>query len=876
MSANLSELGASNKSNLWIKQSLRLLHHEFRRGELTIICLAIVLAVATVFSLSGFSGQIKQALLTNSSTYIAADRVLRTSRVASDDVIDKSQFYDLKMAEKVETESMVFAGDNMLLSELSVISNSYPLRGELKVKQTIEQEESEVVHAPEPGSVWVELSVLSRLNIDIGDELEIGVASFEIKGIITDIPDRSYRAFIAGPTIIVNIADLAKTELVQPGSRLTYKYLFAGESDAIKSFEQWIKPQLNDTQRFYDAKQAQSRLSNTLTTAEKFLSLASMLGIVLAAVAVAVASRRYGQRHQPMVAVFKALGASLSHIRKLYYLHWSLLSLISISIGLIVGYCLLLLGINAIDSYLSLENTGLGYKPFSIAVITGLLCAIAFAIQPIKSLIKTSPLSVIRGFSNEKPPRFGLHQLPPLLALFALLMMFSQDLKMSLSLLIGGMVVSIILLAFGQGLMSAGRSVGSQAGKSWHLALANLKRRASENSVQLVSFTIAIKLLLLIVVMKNSIISEWQQQFPENTPNHYVMNIAENQLDSIGDFVNTNNIQSQGFYQVFRGRLSAVNGELLISRESNENSKSEDDELTKSENSEKENSSNEQNNAKTSDEENKPRQGMGRELGLTWRDELPYQNKLLEGQWWQKDEQQGQVSIESSIAERMSIKLGDELTFDLGGKTFTVPVTSIREVNWKSRQLNFIMVFNKPVLKDFPATYISAWMVPEQTKTALGLFFKEFPTVTMMDFGAILKQLYQVIEQVSIAIELILILVVLAGSLVLVAQVQASMEERERELAILRTLGAKGSLLRNSVLFEFVALGGIAGLMASVAMEIAVYFLQTQVFDMSASLHFSYWLLGIGVGAGFVGLVGLFSCWRLLQLSSVTLIRRTM
>ncbi|MCJ8321724.1 MAG: FtsX-like permease family protein [Colwellia sp.] len=877
MSANLPELGASNKSNLWIKQSLRLLHHEFRRGELTIICLAIVLAVATVFSLSGFSGQIKQALLTNSSTYIAADRVLRTSRVASNDVIEKSQFYDLQMAEKVETESMVFAGDNMLLSELSVISNSYPLRGELKVKKSIVQQESTIVHAPEPGSVWVEPSVLTRLEIQIGDEIEIGVASFEIKGIITDIPDRSYRAFIAGPTIIVNIVDLAKTELVQPGSRLTYKYLFAGENDAIKSFEEWLKPQLNDTQRFYDAKQAQSRLSNTLTTAEKFLSLASMLGIVLAAVAVAVASRRYGQRHQPMVAVFKALGASVSHIRKLYYLHWSLLSLISISIGLVVGYCLLLLGISAIDSYLSLENTDLGYKPFSTAVITGLLCAIAFAIQPIKSLIKTSPLSVIRGFSHEKPPRFGLHQLPPLLALFALLMMFSQDFMMSISLLIGGMIVSIVLLLFGQGLMSAGRSVGSQAGKSWHLALANLKRRASENSVQLVSFTIAIKLLLLIVVMKNSIISEWQQQFPENTPNHYVMNIAENQLESIGDFVNSHDIQSQGFYQVFRGRISAVNGELLLNRESaeesNEESKSTDGDLDKSETTEKQEA---KNNSKTSDEENKPRQGMGRELGLTWRDEVPYQNELIEGQWWQKDDQQGQVSIESSIAERMSIKLGDELTFDLGGKTFTVPVTSIREVNWKSRQLNFIMVFNKPVLKDFPATYISAWMVPEQAKTALAQFFKEFPTVTMMDFGAILKQLYQVIEQVSIAIELILVLVVLAGSLVLVAQVQASMEERERELAILRTLGAKGSLLRNSVLFEFVALGAIAGLMASIAMEIAVYFLQTQVFDMSASFHFSYWLLGIGVGAGFVGFVGLFSCWRLLRLSSVTLIRRTM
>lgn len=857
----MNNANTKSSSNLWVNQALRLLHHEFRRGELTIVCLAIVLAVATVFSLSGFSKQIQQALLTNSSTYIAADRVLKTSRLVDETVITKSKELSLIMATKVETESMVFAGDNMLLSELNAVSASYPLRGELTVTTDNNQQNATSVNEPPSGSVWVESSVLSRLDVSLGDTLEIGVAAFVIAGVIDEIPDRSYRAFIAGPTLILNIEDLPATQLIQPGSRVTYKYLFAGDDNDIVAFEKWVKPQLNDADRFYDAKAAQSRLSNTLITAEKFLSLASMLGIVLAAVAVAVASRRYGQRHQPMVAVFKALGASVSHIRKLYYLHWSLLSLISIAIGLLVGYGLLFLGISAIETYLSLTNTQLGFEPFLIAIITGILCAFSFAIHPLKTLINTSPLAVIRGFHADKLPKFGLYQVPPLLALFALLMLFSKDLTMSLSLLVGGVVVSAILLAFGQGLMSAGRTVGSQAGKSWHLALANLKRRASENSVQLVSFTIAIKLLLLITVMKNSILEEWQQQFPENTPNHYVMNMSENQIGPIGDYIEQNDIQNQGFYQVFRGRLSAINGEMLITR----------DERKKLEKEAKEQGLDE-----SEQESNRPRQGIGRELGLTWRDEIPYENTLVEGQWWSKDDTTHQVSVEQSMAERLALKLGDELTFDLGGRSFTVPVTSIREVNWQSRQLNFIMVFNKGVLEDFPATFISAWMVPDENKMALSHFLKDYPTVTMMDFGAILAQLFEVIEQVSIAIELILVLVVLAGSLVLIAQVQASMEERERELAILKTLGAKGSLLRNSVLFEFVALGAIAGFMASFAMEIAVLLLQTQVFDMPPSLHFSYWLLGIGVGAGFVGLIGLISCWRLLKLSSVTLIRRTM
>lgn len=850
-------------SSMWFTQSLRLLHHELRRGELTIIFLAIVLAVATVFSLTGFSGQIKHAIVANSTNTIGADRVLRMSSEADSSILEKSQALALKSARKIETESMAFAGDNMLLSELDAVSDTYPLRGELRIKTSLTQAQSVMANAPKVGTVWVEPSVLSRLSVNIGDVIEIGVAPLTIAGIVTDIPDRSYRAFIAGPTVILNIADMPKTELIQPGSRITYKYLFAGETDAIETFESWIKPQINEAQRWYDAKAAQNRLSRILDTAEKFLSLASMLGIVLAAVAVAVASRRYGQRHQSTVSVFKALGASNAHIRKLYCLHWTLLSCLSIAVGLVVGYGLMLLGVNAIASYLSLADTPLSFVPFLTAIFTGLLCAIAFAIHPIMTLVKSSPLNVIRGFSQEKVARFGWHQLPPLLALFLLLFIFSQDLVMSAALLLGGVIVSFILLLFGRGLMSAGRSVGTKAGKSWHLALANLKRRAGENSVQLVSFTIAIKLLLLITVMKSSILSEWEQQFPEDTPNHYLINITNDQIAPLKAFVDEHNIANQGFYSIYRGRLSAINGEQTV--------KEDDEGNTESNAKAKKDNSNSANNS-----ERQGRQGVGRELGLTWRTDLPPDNEIIAGDWWQPGDNEGQVSIESGVAERLEIKVGDNLTFTIGSDEFSVPVTSIREVNWQSRQLNFFMIFNKAVLEKFPTTAISAWSVSEQDRDMVYRFMANYPTVTLMDFAAIMAQLNSIIEQVSVAIQLILILVVLAGSLVLIAQVQASMEERERELAILRTLGAKGSLLRNSVLYEFVALGAIAGLMASIGMEIAVYILQSQVFNMSGSFHFQYWLVGIGAGAFFVGTIGMLSCWRLLNLSSVTLIRRTM
>ena len=850
------------KNNRWLSHSIRLLKNELRRGELTIIFLAIVLAVATVFSLAGFTEQIKQAIVASSTNTIAADRVLRLNKPISTEILAKSTQKKLRVARKIETESMAFAGDNMLLAEVEAISNEYPLRGELRIKTSLEQSESVIANAPAVGNAWVEASVLSRMQVAIGDTIEIGVLPLTISGILTDVPDRSYRAFIAGPSIFLNIEDMAKTQLIQPGSRIGYKYLFAGERENIEAFEQWLKPQLNDTQRWYDAKAAQNRLSNVLDSAEKFLSLASMLGIVLAAVAVAVASRRYGQRHQTTVAVFKALGASVNHIAKLYMLHWGLLSIISIISGLVLGYGLILLGQDAVKNFIELEGTSLTLTPFITAIVTGLLCAVAFAIHPIRELIKTSPLLVIRGIVNSDGKKFGFHQVIPLVGLFVLLLLFSQDIKMSAALLFGGLFVSLILLGFGKLLMSASRSAGTKAGKSLHLALANLKRRANENSVQLVSFTIAIQLLLLITVMKTSILAEWQQQFPEDTPNHYLMNITNEQMAPLADYVEEAGIANQGFYAVYRGRLAAINNEKTVVS---------DDRGSKSDAEPKSDEADTQ-----AKQKKEGRRGMGRELGLTWQDQVPPENNIIEGQWWGKNDKRPQVSVESGVAERLNIKLGDELTFTLATDTITVPVTNIREVNWQSRQLNFIMIFNEVVLADIETTSISAWMIPDQQKNEVYRYLSNYPTISIVDFGAIMKQLNTMIEQISIAIELILVLVILAGSLVLVAQVQASMEERERELAILRTLGAKGSLLRNSVLFEFVALGAIAGLMASIAMEIAVYLLQTQVFKMAASFHFDAWLVGIIAGASFVGIMGMLSCWRLLSLSSVTLIRRTM
>jgi len=863
----------------WAKQSLRLFMHELKRGELTIIALAIILGVASVFSLAGFSGQIKQALINESTSFIAADRILQSSRALTNSadksinlqsIAKQSEQLAISQAQQALMSSMAFAGDNMQLVELVAVSAGYPLRGELLISNDSQLSNTDAVSAPDAGTVYVEPKLLTLLDIGIGDTIDIGNISLTVASIAIQVPDASFSVFTSGVKVILNLADLEQTGLIQPGSRVTYKYLFAGDVNSLEALDDWIKPHINDAQRWYDIQSQQSPLANALNRAEKYLSLASLLGIILAAVAVAVASRRYAQKHESSVAVYKAMGASLIYISKLYVLHWFCLSVLSIAIGLLIGFTLAQIGLFAIQDYLPTYasqalNGGssnanhnnvtlipLGYFPLFMAVLTGLVCAIAFALTPLKQLIATSPLATLRG---EQKPTQALpmlsrlaQALPPILALFLLLVLFSQSVVLSASLLLAGILVSALLLAIARVLVNLSRAVGTKSGAAWHLAMANLQRRAAANSIQLVSFTIAIKLLLMIVVIKSALLSEWQAQLPEKAPNLFLVNIANEHASEVEDFIQSNDLASSDLYAVIRGRLAAINDDKLTKKASKEDVDAQDN----------------------------GRQGIGRELNLTWRELIPNENTITEGQWWQPESTSAQVSVEESLANRLQIKLGDQLTFQLGSDTITVPVTSIRSVNWQSLQPNFYMIFSPSVLSEFPASFIASVYAPKDKKQALNKFLLNYPTISLIDIDSMIEQLRKVIDQVSKAVEFILVLVVFAGCLVLVAQVQASMEEREREIAILRTIGAKGSLLRNSVLFEFVALGAIAGLMASMAMELSVFLLQHYIFDMQTSFHFEFWLLGICLGAAFVGVVGLLSCWRLLNLPSVTLIRRTM
>ncbi|EKE84326.1 ABC transporter permease, partial [Idiomarina xiamenensis] len=810
---------------------------------------AITLSVAAVLSLSMFSERLQSGLLSRSAEFLAADRVLSSRRDVPQAWLDEAQRRGLKSARRVVFNSMAFAGDQLTLVDVKAVSEGYPLRGELEVAEQ-PFGKGQVTHAiPAAGEAWVASQLFQALQLEMGEQIDIGDSSFTVTKVVTYEPDVGFSVFTDSPNVLINHSELAKTGLIQPGSRVRYNILFAGGSDALTAYEEWLLPQLNDdTHSWRSIEDGGSPLARSLQRAERFMLLASLLGVVLAATAVAVAAQRYCQRNYDVVAIIKTLGGSKAQIQRIFILHLMLLTLLSIAIGIGIGWLLQWQVIEIVATRLGQALPAAGWQPYALAAGTGLISALMFTLYPLLRLISIPPLRVLHRTLTGNDSIRWLHWLLCGATIYGLMVAYSQQWLLSSAIFAGGGGAAIVLLLVGRLFIRAGRRAGMQAGSSWRLAMAGLQRRANANSVQMISFSTAIMLLLLVLAMRNELLADWQDQLPADAPNYFVVNVPQERVADLRETFANNGIEATDLYPIVPGRLTMINEERLVDDVSKE-SRDEGDIV------------------------DGRRVGFGRELSLTWRDQLPPNNDIRNGAW-HADTATAQVSVESRVADKMAIKVGDQLTFDIGGEVFSVPVTSIRKVNWNSLQPNFYMIFNTSTLADFPATYIASFYLGSERKSELYQIFRDFPQVSLIDLDAIIDQLREVIEQVSLAILFVMVLVLVAGALVLVAQVQATMEERQRELVILRTLGAPGKLLSRAVSYEFLVLGAISGLIATLAMELSLYILQTQVFEMSAVWHWRFWLVGPLAGAIVVTALGQLSCRRLLKRNTALLIRK--
>lgn len=846
---------------MWFTLGWRLFRRELGRGELTIIGAAVVLAVFSVVVLSGISSRIQGAMLAKSAGFIAADRVLQAGSPVDEHFLDSAPLQKLDTAELVMFRSMVFFGDNMQLASVKAASNAYPLRGDLKVKTSVNQVESRIEKAPSPGEIWVGPRLIFALNAVVGSSVELGDTIVKIAGVIDEEPDAPLSSFATAPRVIMNIADVADANVIQPGSRVTYRYLFAGNDNDISQLMAWMKPKLRDNQITYGVTDREGRMSEALIKAEQFLLFAGLLGIVLASVAIAVAAQRYTQRQLDVVAIVKTLGGSKTQIRGVYLFHLTLVTCAALIVGLSLGIIAQELIIELLQDKLPKHVPPLGAEPILLAFLTGAACSFVFSLFPLLRLFHIPPLRVLRRGVGDSFNQSWAHLLVCAGTVFGLMWLYSKDIKLTAIVFAAGIFVVVFLLIVSRLLLKMGRNIGMKPSSPVALAMASLQRRAQSNSVQLITFTLAIQLLLTLFILRHEMISEWQEQLPSDAPNHFLVNIAPSDLTNVQKFWTDKGAQLTDAYPVVMGRLSAVNGEKLKKFESKADQAQRD-----------QNSADSKQRAKDDKDPQDEREGVGRELNLTWHSELPNKNTITEGRWFAENAQR-EVSIESQLAERLEIGLGDKLIFTIGSLDTEVTVTSIREVEWNSMQPNFYMILSPDALQGFPATYITAMALESSNPKVMADFARQYSSITMINVDQLIEQIRNVIEQVSAAIAFVFLLVVIAGVLVLSSQVQASIDERRQEMVILRTLGAKGSLIKSAAILEFLLLGGLAGGLATLIAEVLLMALQSEFFAMTVSLHPALWWIGPVGGSIVIAMLGWLFVGSLLRTPTAKLIR---
>ena len=821
----------------------RLFKRELQQGQLLLIILAITLAVLSVSGLARVSERLQVAINGEAAAFIAADRIIDSPVIIDPTILAKAEELGLKHVTNMQFNSMVYSGDKFQLVTVRAVEVGYPLKGEIELTS------GKTKALPKADEIWFETRLGGLLGYP--KSIELGNSEFVLSNEISRLPDAGFNPFASSPIVLMRMEDVAKTGVIQPGSRVTYLYQFAGDEAALIAFEQSAKPLLNSTQRWVDVQSGDSPIAGAVKRAERFLLLASLMGIALACAAIGIAAQRYCQRHYDVVAMLKTFGASAKQIRLLFGMHLLLVTLLGIGLGLIGGG-LLDFGISyLLPPEIAAYSPPLT-RPLLLGISTGLISAFMFSAYPLMRLLAIPPLRVLQRQLEGLQLGMWLHLLLSLGAMALLGYLYSQSWALTLTVVAAVLLLGVLLSVLGFVMIRAGHSIGMKTTNPLQLALAGLRRRARQNAVQLVGFSAALVLLLTILALRQDLLNEWQKQLPENAPNYFLVNIAPDDAKPLHDFMSANGITATDIYPVIRGRLTQINGETLISNEQREAGE-------------------------------KGRVGISRELNLTWRNTLPANNELIEGQFNQATDE---VSVESGVAERLGIGLGDKLTYIIDNQELTVKVASIRTVHWETLQPNFFMIFTQEALAPFAYTSMASFFLDEKglddqatnadssPKDAVILaLIQQFPTVSIIDVGAMVGQLRQIIEQVSLSLTLVLVLVLLASGLVLIAQTEAGMATRQRELAVLRTFGASGWLLRSATGLEFALLGGIAGVLAVIVAEFALYLLKTQVFELNVYMHWPWWAIAPVSGALLVALLGVWRCRQLLNQSCSELLK---
>ena len=868
--------------------SLRLLRRDWKGGELRLLFLALIMAVTSITGIALFTDRLEKALLLESANMLAADRIVSGRGDLPREVLTEGQIRGLSTAETVSFTSMAFSDTGNILVAAKAVTDAYPLRGEVIVSEQAFMRGTPIGSGPPKGEVWLESRAMAALDIDIGDFVSVGEADLRVGKIIVAEPDRGGGSMMdnAGPRLMLHMDDLGSTNVVQLGSRVSNRYLFAADDITdLDAFEEWFRSREEWRGRYYirDIRDESEEVSEALERAESFLLLSSLFAVLLAGVAIALTAKRYSERHYDYVAILKTFGCTSAQISFIYLNIQLVLASVAVALGWLFGWFIHGVILAVLQQLLFVDLPEPGIQPFIVGGLTAVICLLSFALPPLLALRETPPIRVLRKDISQQKIGDNVPYLFGALGALLLVYWYSQDLILTSVLIFSVTAIALILSGVSYFILRTSTSTGMKAGSAWLLAMTATRRRRKQNVLQVMVFSITIMSLLILTLLRTDLVEEWQAQLPENTPNHFMMNITQSQITGIESFFAQNGIEGNQFFPLVSARVTRVNGDLPSPGDESEVSVSR---ATLTESSEGEESegeialgTNPQTDAPPVNEEDATTggrrvRGQLSRRQVTWATDLPNDNMITDGIWWGDESEPGYVSIEQEYAEWLDLALGDRIEFEVNQQVVSAEVSSFRSVRWDNMQPNFFIIFSPGTIDHLGATFLSTALMEREQKILLNDLVRLFPTVVVIEIDALIEQIQTIIIQVTSAIELISILVLLCGALVLVACVNASLDERFHENAILRTLGAGRRLILSSLFIEFASIGVVAGLIATLGAEASVYYLQEEIFEQEFSFHMWTWIAGPTLGMFIIAGLGMNSTREVVRTSPLNVLRR--
>src|SRR5574340_863865 len=850
-----------------LRLSLNLLRRDWRAGEWRVLLLALVLAVGSLATVGLFADRVRQALQQEAQSLIGADMRITSMRPFPPGYCAAAQARGLQTAMSLSFPSMVVFGGESLLSEIQLVEAGYPLRGRItidppsppapldettshstKLPNTAAKSlvipqvgEGSISSIPAPGTIWASQRLLRRLGIRLGEEVGIGRQRFIVAAAIVRDVDQSIGFASFAPRVLLNAQDLAATGLDQEGSRINYRLLIAGDARQVAELRDDLKSRLTDYQKLEDVRDARPEIRTALERAEHFLGLAALTAAILAGAALALAARRFVLRHLDTCAMLRCLGAEQGQVLRLFLYQFLLLGVVAVLLGCALGYATQAVLVGFIESMRDTELPQPSVLPALKSATSGFALLLGFAFLPLLQLRRVSPLRVLRRELGAPQANALVAWGLAVLVLAGLFLWHSGSIRLGFTML-GGLLAGLLCFGLVAWLLLHGLArYSSRFHAQLRHALNNLARHGRDSALQVVALGLGGMALLLLTLVRGDLLQSWQGKLPPDTPNRFIVNVQPDQQQAVRDFFARAQLPQPQLLPMVRGRLVAVNA-APISGDSYADPRARD--------------------------------LVEREFNLSWAEQMPEWNELVSGSWWTPSSgSRTQLSVEEGIAERLGIRLGDELTYDVAGTRFSARVSNLRKVQWDSMKVNFFVIATPELLKGQPVSYISSFFLPPDRVRAGDQLAREFPNLLVIDTGALIEQVRGIMEQIAQTVSVIFLFTLLSGLAVLYAALLATQDERITEAAILRTLGADSRYLRRLHLAEFAALGLLSGLLASAGAVLLGWVLARFVLEIPYHAGAVIWPAGALGGMLVVMLAGWLGTRRLAVLPPLAILR---